>query len=157
MILHDVSVINLCIYIGLILLANVLALGLIILTMTYCRGRIKWKEWRFAIIFLSTWFIFIVPFNSIANVISLFKLRSLIENESAQVFDGRIYKLDGRTTGVKVYLDKTQYIFADKRIGCFSSFNKKSGFHISGHIHMEYYPLSSAKESVYCVTYLENK
>jgi len=157
MILHDVSVMNLYIYIALIFLANILALGFIILTMFYCRGRIKWKEWRFAIVFLSIWFIFMVPFNSIANVISLFKLRSLIENENAQVFDGRVYKLDGSTTGVKVYLDKTHYIFADKRIGCFSSFNKKNGFHKSGQTHMEFYPLSSAKKSAYCVTYLENK
>lgn len=155
MIIHDVYLTSPYLWVGLIVLFNVVSTVTIIYLLLLFRDKIKWREWRYPIIFIGFWFVFLVPINSLASVFHKLNILSKYESGLYEEFNGYIINISGNTTGVTLSLDDNRNLFFYSRMGCFSSFNMTSGFDVNKKLSMKFIPYNKTPETAYCVVYLE--
>jgi len=155
MIIHDVNLTNPYLWVGLIIFFNVIALAAIIYLIVIFRGKVNWREWRYPIIFITSWFVFLVPINSIASIFHQLNILNKYESGMFEEFNGYITDISGNTTGVTLSLGGNRSFFFYSRMGCFSLFNIKSGFDIHKELYMRFIPYNQTPDTAYCVVYLE--
>tara|TARA_B100001063_G_C16555178_1_gene448087 strand:- start:210 stop:683 length:474 start_codon:yes stop_codon:yes gene_type:complete len=157
MIIHDINSTNPYLWVSFIIFFNVVTLIAIIFFIVFYRDKIKWREWKYPIVFTSFWFIFLVPFSSIASIAHQLNILSKYESGIFEEFNGYVKKITGNTTGVTLSLGKNKSYFFYSREGCFSSFRAGSGFDINKKLYMKFIPYNETSETAYCIVYIEQK